>query len=58
VPSPAIDALHSPGVAYRVIRHEPVGVFVPVPGDRAVSRPKLRALLDVSGLSMPGNLAD
>lgn len=82
VPSPALDALDSSGIAYRVIRHGPVrslaeaakarGVepadvvktmvvrrgqgdylFVLVPGDRAISWPKLRALLGVSRLSMP-----
>jgi Cys-tRNA(Pro)/Cys-tRNA(Cys) deacylase len=82
VPSPAIDALDSSGIAYRVIRHGPVRslaeaatargvepadvvktmvvrrgegayVFVLVPGDRAISWPKLRAVLGVSRLSMP-----
>jgi Cys-tRNA(Pro)/Cys-tRNA(Cys) deacylase len=82
VPSPALDALDSSGIAYRVIRHGPVRslaeaasargvepadvvktmvvrrgegdyVFVLVPGDRAISWPKLRALLGVSRLSMP-----
>ncbi len=80
--SPALEALDSSGIAYRVIRHGPVGslaeaahargvepadvvktmvvrrgegdyVFVLVPGDRAISWPKLRALLGVSRLSMP-----
>jgi len=82
VPSPALDALDSSGIAYRVIRHGPVRslaeaakargvapadvvktmvvrrgdgdyVFVLVPGDRAISWPKLRARLGVSRLSMP-----
>jgi Cys-tRNA(Pro)/Cys-tRNA(Cys) deacylase len=82
VPSPALDALDSSGIAYRVIRHGPVRslaeaakargvepadvvktmvvrrgegdyVFVLVPGDRAISWPKLRTLLAVSRLSMP-----
>ena len=82
MPSPALDALDSSGIAYRVIRHGPVRslaeaakargvepadvvktmvvrrgegdyVFVLVPGDRAISWPKLRALLGVSRLSMP-----
>jgi Cys-tRNA(Pro) deacylase len=82
VPSPALDALDSAGIAYRVIRHGPVRslaeaanargvepadvvktmvvrrgdddyVFVLVPGDRAISWPKLRGLLGVSRLSMP-----
>jgi Cys-tRNA(Pro)/Cys-tRNA(Cys) deacylase len=82
VPSPAIDALDSSGIAYRVIKHGPVRslaeaatargvepadvvktmvvrrgegayVFVLVPGDRAISWPKLRALLGVSRLSLP-----
>jgi Cys-tRNA(Pro) deacylase len=82
VPSPALDALDSSGIAYRVIRHGPVRslaeaarargvepadvvktmvvrrgegdyVFVLVPGDRAISWPKLRGLLGVSRLSMP-----
>jgi Cys-tRNA(Pro)/Cys-tRNA(Cys) deacylase len=82
VPSSALDALDSFGIAHRVIRHGPVGslaeaaaargvepadvvktmvvrrgvgdyVFVLVPGDRAISWPKLRALLGVSRLSMP-----
>jgi len=82
VQSPALDALDSSGIAYRVIRHGPVrslaeaaharGVepadvvktmvvrrgegdyfFVLVPGDRAISWPKLRGLLGVSRLSMP-----
>lgn len=82
MPSPALDALDSSGIAYRVIRHGPVRslaeaakargvapadvvktmvvrrgdgdyVFVLVPGDRAISWPKLRARLGVSRLSMP-----
>jgi Cys-tRNA(Pro)/Cys-tRNA(Cys) deacylase len=82
VPSAALDALESSGIAYRVIRHGPVrslaeaakarGVepadvvktmvvrrgkgdyaFVLVPGDRAISWPRLRALLGVNRLSMP-----
>jgi Cys-tRNA(Pro)/Cys-tRNA(Cys) deacylase len=82
VPNSALDALGSSGIAYRVIRHGPVGslaeaatargvepadvvktmvvrraegdyVFVLVPGDRAISWPKLRAVLGVSRLSMP-----
>lgn len=82
MPSPALDALSSSGIAYRVIRHgrvrslagaakargvEPADVvktmvvrrgegdylFVLVPGDRAISWPRLRALLGVSRLSMP-----
>jgi Cys-tRNA(Pro)/Cys-tRNA(Cys) deacylase len=82
VPSPALDALDSSGISFRVIRHGPVRslaeaatargvepadvvktmvvrrgegdyVFVLVPGDRAISWPKLRALLGVSRLSMP-----
>jgi Cys-tRNA(Pro) deacylase len=82
VPSPALDALDSSGIAYRVIRHGPVRslaeaaiargvepadvvktmvvrrgegdyVFVLVPGDRAISWPKLRGLLGVNRLSMP-----
>jgi Cys-tRNA(Pro)/Cys-tRNA(Cys) deacylase len=82
VPSPALDALDSSGIAYRVIWHGPVRslaeaanargvepadvvktmvvrrgegdyVFVLVPGDRAISWPKLRAVLGVSRLSMP-----
>jgi Cys-tRNA(Pro)/Cys-tRNA(Cys) deacylase len=82
VPSPALDALDSSGIPYRVIRHGPVRslaeaanargvepadvvktmvvrrgegdyVFVLVPGDRAISWQKLRALLGVSRLSMP-----
>ncbi len=82
MPSPALDALDSSGIAYRVIRHGPVHslaeaakargvapadvvktmvvrrgdgdyVFVLVPGDRAISWPKLRARLGVSRLSMP-----
>jgi Cys-tRNA(Pro)/Cys-tRNA(Cys) deacylase len=82
VPGPALDALDSSGIGYRVIRHGPVRslaeaanvrgvepadvvktmvvrrgegdyVFVLVPGDRAISWPKLRALLGVSRLSMP-----
>jgi Cys-tRNA(Pro) deacylase len=82
VPSAALQALDSSGIAYRVIRHGPVRslaeaasargvepadvvktmvvrrgegdyVFVLVPGDRAISWPKLRALLGVSRLSMP-----
>jgi Cys-tRNA(Pro) deacylase len=82
VPSAALDALESSGIAYRVIRHGPVRslaeaarargvepadvvktmvvrrgkgdyVFVLVPGDRAISWPRLRALLGVSRLSMP-----
>ncbi len=82
MPSAALDALESSGIAYRVIRHGPVRslaeaarargvepadvvktmvvrrgkgdyVFVLVPGDRAISWPRLRALLGVSRLSMP-----
>jgi Cys-tRNA(Pro)/Cys-tRNA(Cys) deacylase len=82
VPSAALEALESSGIAYRVIRHGPVRslaeaagargvdpadvvktmvvrrgkgdyVFVLVPGDRAISWPRLRALLGVSRLSMP-----
>ncbi len=82
MPSPALDALESSGIAYRVIRHGPVRtlaeaatargvpptdvvktmvvrrgqgdyVFVLVPGDRAISWPKLRGVLGVSRLSMP-----
>jgi Cys-tRNA(Pro)/Cys-tRNA(Cys) deacylase len=80
--SPALAALDASGIAYRVIRHGPVGslaeaakargvepadvvktmvvrrgeddyVFVLVPGDRAISWPKLRSLLGVNRLSMP-----
>jgi Cys-tRNA(Pro)/Cys-tRNA(Cys) deacylase len=82
MPSPALDAIESSGIAHRVIRHGPVRslaeaarargvepadvvktmvvrrgdgdyVFVLVPGDRAISWPKLRAELGVSRLSMP-----
>ncbi len=82
MPSPALDALDSSGIVYRIIRHRPVAslaeaarargvepadvvktmvvrrgegdyVFVLVPGDRAISWPKLRALLGVSRLSLP-----
>lgn len=82
MPTPALAALDSSGIAYRVIRHGPVRnlaeaakargvepadvvktmvvrrgegdfVFVLVPGDRAISWPKLRALLGVSRLSLP-----
>ena len=82
MPSAALDALESSGIAYRVIRHGPVRslaeaakargvepadvvktmvvrrgkgdyVFVLVPGDRAISWPRLRALLGVNRLSMP-----
>jgi Cys-tRNA(Pro) deacylase len=82
VSSPALAALGTAAIRYRVIRHGPVrslaeaararGVapadvvktlvvrrgeddclFVLVPGDRAISWPKLRALLGVSRLSMP-----
>lgn len=82
MPSAALEALESSGIAYRVIRHGPVRslaeaarargvepadvvktmvvrrgkgdyVFVLVPGDRAISWPRLRALLGVSRLSMP-----
>lgn len=82
MPRPALDALDSVAIAYRVIRHGPVrslaeaalarGVepadvvktmvvrrgqgdylFVLVPGDRTISWPKLRTLLDVNRLSMP-----
>ncbi len=82
MPSQALAALESSGVAYRVIRHGPVRslaeaaaargvepadvvktmvvrradsdyVFVLVPGDRAISWPKLRGVLGVSRLSMP-----
>jgi Cys-tRNA(Pro) deacylase len=82
VPTPALDALDSSGIAYRIIRHGPVRslaeaakargvapadvvktmvvrrgagdyVFVLVPGDRAISWPKLRAHLGVSRLSLP-----
>ncbi|MCI0689172.1 MAG: YbaK/EbsC family protein [Sporichthyaceae bacterium] len=79
---PALEAVSSAGIPYRVIRHGPVRslaeaavargvtpadvvktlvvrrgdddyVFVLVPGDRAISWPKLRGLLGVSRLSMP-----
>jgi Cys-tRNA(Pro)/Cys-tRNA(Cys) deacylase len=79
---PALEAIDSAGITYRVIRHGPVGslaeaaeargvepadvvktmvvrrgdgdfVFVLVPGDRAISWPKLRGVLGVSRLSMP-----
>ncbi len=82
MPSLALAALDASGIAYRVIRHGPVGslaeaakargvepadvvktmvvrrgeddyVFVLVPGDRAISWPKLRSLLGVNRLSMP-----
>lgn len=82
MPSPALDALTSAGIAHRVVRHGPVNsvaeaaseagvdvpdviktivvrraaddfVFVLVPGDRAISWPKLRGVLGVHRLSLP-----
>jgi len=80
--TPALEAVRAAGIAYRIIRHGPVGslaeaadargvtpadvvktlvvrrgdgdfLFVLVPGNRAISWPKLRAVLGVSRLSMP-----
>jgi Cys-tRNA(Pro)/Cys-tRNA(Cys) deacylase len=80
--NPALDALDTARVPYRLIRHGPVSslaeaarargvppadvvktlvvrrgeddyLFVLVPGDRAISWPRLRSLLGVSRLSMP-----
>jgi Cys-tRNA(Pro)/Cys-tRNA(Cys) deacylase len=82
VADPALDSIEASGIAYRVIRHGPVGslaeaarargvepadvvktmvvrrgdgdyVFVLVPGDRAISWPKLRAEMGSRRLSMP-----
>ena len=82
MPSPALEAVETLGVAHRVIRHGPVHslteaaqargvvpadvvktmvvrrgeddfVFVLVPGDRAISWPKLRRMLGINRLSMP-----
>jgi len=67
VSTPALEAAEALGLSHRVIRHGPVRslaeaarargeddfLFVLVPGDRAISWPKLRRLLGVSRLYMP-----